>query len=311
MMDHGYCPMSNVRENSPSWPCEQYPLFVPGGGASGDGAEIDISALKGANQTPAVESCSWTDGNNSNNGRQGNRSEIEDISIPCLEWLEHDGIICSCFEDQTTHLKSLHSLCQRAATHDYHSKVEGRTSPKLFDRYRLDVCIQRINAALSSCRAFLLCNHCQKDECLVLLALSAFQLAITLFERIVHEAQEFFRPEYDSPETSSPEGWQIPSRLGEYEVSQEDALAIRKLIVQRALQKGLETLELLRALASAEGMATLSPSSTDPLDTAQVSRRSYVEEQPQGVHLKELNTSYLRQVVCRCDEILKLLLSAI
>lgn len=279
-MDHSYSPMISVRENSPSSPFGSCWLFGPGG--SGDGAGLNVSAMERSDLARAAveaSSCSWPDSHN-----DSQHELCEDISTSWTGWVEPDGgTSCSCFADQTAHLKSLYSLSRiLAATHNCQGKqVEGRMSPRLFDHCRLDVCIQQINAALNSCRAFLLCSYCQKDTCPVLLAVSAFQLVIKLFERIVQEAQGFFRPESDHgpPKPPSPEGWNIPSRLGEYEVTREDALAIRKLIVQRSLQSGKETLELLRGL--------------------------------EGSHLKEVDSAYLRQVVCRCDEILELLLSVV
>lgn len=157
--------------------------------------------------------------------------------------------LCDCFENQVTNLNYLHSL---------HRKARPQNSSSSPDSCRLDICVQRINAALTSCRTFLRCTHCRKDSFSVLLTVSSFQLVMRLFEYIV--AQQSSTPDSDVNNSGTPKSGhiigQVWCRLGEYEVSQEEEVAIRRFVVRRALQKGEETLATLKALTERQARTT-------------------------------------------------------
>ncbi|KAL1640182.1 hypothetical protein SLS58_007133 [Diplodia intermedia] len=108
---------------------------------------------------------------------------------------------CDCFDVQTANLGSLHSL---------HRSLQLPSSS-----CRIDICVQRINSALNSCREFLGCSRCHKDSFAVLLTISAFQLVLRLFEHLVSEQQQPALRDIgnsDIPNASAP-----PCRIGEYE----------------------------------------------------------------------------------------------
>lgn len=153
---------------------------------------------------------------------------------------------CSCFENQITNLNNLHALHRAARL-----QPSSSSGP-----CRLDICVQRINGALAACLAFLRCTHCQKDSFSVLLTVSSFQLVMRLFEYLVAQQSVHSGANNNgAPKAGDayPNG-QIWCRLGEYEVSQEEEVAIRRFVVRRALQKGRETLATLKALTEEQAM---------------------------------------------------------
>lgn len=84
----------------------------------------------------------------------------------------------------------------------------------------------------------------------------------------------------------------VSCRLGEYEVSQEEEVAIRRFVVRRALQKGEETLATLKTLAERQSVASAvspsghkagSPTSSSPRSSSLPSPYSMMSPQMSAV----------------------------
>lgn len=232
-----------------------------------------------------------------------------------------DQEACTCFADQTDSLNRLYSFHRTAQ-----SQARGSKSSPPGNQCRLDVCIQRINAALDSSHAFLSCTRCAKESCSVLLTVSSFQLVMRLYEYVVVELQctggtPTSRERTPSTlESLNGEQSHISCRLGDYEVSPEESAAIRRLIVRRALQKGRDTLAALRMLSTGEGYrgdggsASGSPSpgkSSDGRVTAQAARTKSQDGRVPGTDLTAADAHYLQQVVCRGDAVLDVFLRTV
>ncbi|KAJ0120707.1 C6 finger domain transcription factor tcpZ [Diaporthe amygdali] len=114
-------------------------------------------------------------------------------------------------------------------------------------------------------------------------------------------------------------------RLGEYEASPEESVAIRRLVVRRALQKGRETLAALKMLTMGEscrvdgGMVSGSQSrnslstlnSFDMQATAKTSGTKSQDDDLLQTGLTATDTTYLQQVVCRGDAVLDVFLRTV
>ncbi|KAF4537696.1 C6 transcription factor [Lasiodiplodia theobromae] len=232
---------------------------------------------------------------------------------------------CDCFDVQTANLSALHSL---------HRTLQSQSSACR----RIDICVQRINAALTSCRDFLRCGRCPKDSFAVLLTISAFQLVLRLFEHLVAQRQQ--QSNSDSAmdtatgaTVSSGNSTGVPPCLiGEYQVSEEEYTAIRTVLVRRALQKGEETLASLKSLAECSSPATpeavqsptnagfgspgncLSPlslvsrpptaTSGEAEDLKEKDKRCCAD--PARSSLSGADVVYLKQVICRSEAVLEL-----
>lgn len=109
-------------------------------------------------------------------------------------------------------------------------------------------------------------------------------------------------------------------RLGDYEVSPEESVAIRRLVVRRALQKGRETLAALKMLSMGKdfrgdgGSASRSPSPGKSSDTRAATKAAGTE--PQGgasleTDLTAADATYLQQVVCRGEAVLDVFLRTV
>lgn len=237
----------------------------------------------------------------------------------------HNSQSCDCFDVQTANLSALHSL---------HRTLQSQSSACR----RIDICVQRINAALTSCRDFLRCGRCPKDSFAVLLTISAFQLVLRLFEHLVAQRQQQSNSDSAMDTTtgaavSSGSSTGVPPCLiGEYQVSEEEYTAIRTVLVRRALQKGEETLASLKSLAECSSPTTpdavqspsnagfgspgncLSPlslvsrpptaTSGDAEDLKEKDKRCCAD--PARSSLSGADVVYLKQVICRSEAVLEL-----
>lgn len=232
---------------------------------------------------------------------------------------EQEG--CTCFMDQTDSLNGLYSFHRSAQ-----SQARGNGLSPPGKQCRLDICVQRINAALTSSKAFLSCTRCAKESCSVLLTVSSLQLVMRLYEYVVAEIQctgSTITSRERPPSTVDSLGGEHPHmscRLGDYVVSPEESVAIRRLVVRRALQKGRETLAALKMLSIGEGCrgdgrsASGSPSPGRSSDTRGTARAAGTESQGEGLletDLTAADATYLQQVVCRGEAVLDVFLRTV
>lgn len=240
-------------------------------------------------------------------------SAIPEASVPNGS---EDQDSCACFAGQTESLNRLYSFHRTVQ-----SQFGGNRPSPPGKQCRLDICIQRINAALNSSQAFLSCTRCSKESCSVLLTVSTLQLVMRLYEYVVAEIQctgKAFTSRERTPSTLdsfSGEQPHMSCRLGEYEVSPEESAAIRRLVVRRALQKGRETLAALKNLSMAEGSSVSglpSPGkSSDMQETARpVGTKSQDGRVPEN-DLTAADAAYLQQVICRGDAVLDVFLRTV
>lgn len=232
-----------------------------------------------------------------------------------------DQEMCACFADQTDSLNRLYSLHRSVQ-----SRARSNGSPLPGDLCRLDICIQRINTALDSSKAFLSCTRCSKESCSVLLTVSSLQLVMRLYEYVVADIQctggaASFRDKMVSTlDRSSDDQLHMSCRLGDYEVSPEESIAIRRLVVRRALQKGRETLSALKMLSMGGDYRVedgSSPSSTSSWKSSstRVTETVAGTKSQDGVlpehALTAADVAYLQQVVCRGDAVLDVFLRTV
>lgn len=228
---------------------------------------------------------------------------------------------CTCFMSQTESLNRLYSFHRSVQSQ---SRGNGPSPPG--KQCRLDVCIQRINAALGSSQDFLSCTRCSKESCSVLLTVSSLQLVMRLYEYVVAEIQctgSAFTSKERAPSTvdsHSGEQSHMSCRLGDYEVSPEESAAIRRLVVRRALQKGRDTLSALKMLSMGEGCrvdgssASGLPSPGKSSDTRTTAKAVGTKSLGGGVletDLTAADAAYLQQVVCRGDAVLDVFLRTV
>ncbi|KAL1868951.1 hypothetical protein Daus18300_005787 [Diaporthe australafricana] len=246
-------------------------------------------------------------------------SETPEASVPSVA---EDEEGCTCFKEQTESLNMLYSFHRMAQC-----QARGNMSSPHGSHRRLDICVQRINAALDSSHTFLSCTRCSKETCSVLLTVSSLQLVMRLYEYIVADIQcggGALTPGERTPATSEDlagEQSYMSCRLGEYEASPEESVAIRRLVVRRALQKGRETLAALKRLSmgcradgrGASGVQSLASSFASP-DTRATAKAARINSQDGDLletDLTAADTTYLQQVVCRSDAVLDVFLRTV
>ena len=160
----------------------------------------------------------------------------------------------------------------------------------------------------------------------MLVTVSSVQLVMRLYEYVVAEIQSTGNAAPCKDQTSSTlesvgsEQSHMSCRLGDYEVSPEESVAIRRLVVRRALQKGRETLSALKTLSIGEdyhvegSSASGSPSPRKSSD-ARMTPKALGTKSQDGVlpenDLNEADAAYLQQVVCRGDAVLDVFLRTV
>lgn len=232
-----------------------------------------------------------------------------------------DQEACTCFTDQTDSLNSLYSFHRSVQ-----SQARGNSLSPPGKQCRLDICVQRINTALTSSKTFLSCTRCAKESCSVLLTVSSLQLVMRLYEYVVAEIQctssavTSRERSTSTLESLGGEHSHMSCRLGDYEVSPEESVAIRRLVVRRALQKGRETLAALKMLSMGEdcrgdgSSASGSPSPGNSSDTRATAKAAGTESQARGTletDLTAADATYLQQVVCRGEAVLDVFLRTV
>lgn len=247
-------------------------------------------------------------------------SATPEASVPVPNEPE-DQEACTCFTDQTDSLNRLYSFHRSVQ-----SQARGNSLSPPGKQCRLDICIQGINAALTSSKAFLSCIRCSKESCSVLLTVSTLQLVLRLYEYVVAEIQctsstvtSRERPP-STVDSLSGDHSHMSCRLGDYEVSPEESVAIRRLVVRRALQKGRETLAALKILSMGEDFrgdgssGSGSPSPGKSSDSRTAAKTAGTESQGGGTletDLTAADTTYLQQVVCRGEAVLDVFLRTV
>lgn len=235
-----------------------------------------------------------------------------------------DQEICTCFANQTHALTRLYSFHRTVQLHSIGKRHSASTN-----LCRLDICMQHINMALDASKSFLSCIRCSKESCSVLITVSCVQLVMRLYEHVVAEVQSTTPDSHTAiciNRTSSGlediggENSRISCRLGEYEVSPEESLAIRRLVVRRALHKGRELLLALKRLSTGEdhrvdsSSASGTPQFQVSSDTRMVAKSKVTQSQGEALPRNELtsaDTAYLQQVLCRGDAVLDVFLRAV
>lgn len=160
----------------------------------------------------------------------------------------------------------------------------------------------------------------------MLLTVSSLQLVMRLYEYVVAEIQSTSsaatsreRPP-SAVHSLSGDHSHMSCRLGDYEVSPEESVAIRRLVVRRALQKGRETLAALKMLSVGEdcrgdGRSTSgSPSPGRSSDARATTKAAGTESQSGGLLETDLTAAdaiYLQQVVCRGEAVLDVFLRTV
>jgi hypothetical protein len=194
---------------------------------------------------------------------------------------------------------------------------------------RLDICIQHINMALDASKSFLSCMNCSKDSCSVLITVSCVQLLMRLYEHVVAEVQSTTLGSHTATcinrtssglENVGGETSRMSCRLGDYEVSPEESVAIRRLVVRRALQKGRELLLALKRLSMGEdrlvdsSSASGTPRLQELSDMRMVANPGVTQSQGEVLPKNDLtsaDTACLQQVVCRGDAVLDVFLRVV
>lgn len=243
---------------------------------------------------------------------------------------------CSCVKSLTSHLDVVHSL---------HSRGSCRLP------FSIDILIKHVNSALASQHEFLKCHSCSRDCCALLLCASSFQLVIRLLEKVVSQQIGSIDGTNGSRNaTSSLPSPPDSLRIGALEMNREEDIMIRRFLVRRALHRSRETLDELKALpgnvlSSSPSSNGLDISSLDPrllannltsLDSLLTpdmspqpdsSSRISEDQSGNGLSLEENNALkfcdtppmkldspeliYLRQIVCRSEGVLDILMRAV
>ncbi|KAK2616883.1 hypothetical protein QQS21_000261 [Conoideocrella luteorostrata] len=137
--------------------------------------------------------------------------------------LDKTEIPCACIQTQATNISNLHQLnCREISS-------------------RFDVAMKSATSTLESCERFIACVACDKSYSSILLTVSAIELIFTLFEQLAVEHRGLVLRE---------DKRLIPYSLGDYKVSEEEAQAIRNVLLKMTLSKGEKTLRALQNIVN-------------------------------------------------------------
>lgn len=177
---------------------------------------------------------------------------------------------------------------------------EGLQAPGCI-RIRIDTCVRHINAAFSACQVYMQCKSCCKESYSLLLTASLFQLLSRVWGHMVDEIQR---------SEGGMEVGHLSCRVGEYEVSHDEAVAIRSLLVRRSLQRGQEVLANLRSLIMSEGGMAEAVEGRGPSHSpvGNCEARSYEGTATHRTRFSAVDAEYLREVVCRSEAGIAMLL---
>ena len=132
---------------------------------------------------------------------------------------------CFCFSQQAFHLNQLYSLSAQPGVQ------------------RLDMWLQSINGTLHAVDCFLLCRQCSKDSSSLLVAIATTQLVLNQIQNLLSHNSS------------------VRVSIGEYRPNQEDELAMKRLLIERAVQRCKNTLKEIRRVSSNLATGPLTPQS--------------------------------------------------
>jgi len=145
------------------------------------------------------------------------------------------------------------------------------------DSQRLDMLLQCIHDTLGAVDSFLRCSQCSKDSPSLLVTIATTQLVFCQIRKLLS---------YSGNMTLS---------FGEYRPSQGDELAMKRLLIERAVQRGRNTVQELRQVMGGLGSTTenyrLQEQGPSPLNG-------------QTAKLLRTDITYLSSVIDRLESIL-------
>ena len=187
---------------------------------SGSDMKTESNSQAGSN-TPAHDSRNSGRSSPSVRPLHTNSLDVTIQSGTNLEQSERNGSTqCICFSQQAFHLNQLYSLS---------TQVENQ---------RLDMLLQCINDTLSAVDSFLKCCQCSKESPSLLVTVATTQLVFCQIQKLLS---------YNGS---------VRLSVGEYRPSQDDELAMKSLLIERAVRKGRNTMRELRRVVSSLGLAT-------------------------------------------------------
>jgi len=130
---------------------------------------------------------------------------------------------CFCFSQQAFHLNQLHTLSVQAGIQ------------------RLDLLLQSINGTIHAVDCFLLCRQCSKDSSSLLVTIATTQLVLQQIQNLLSH------------------NGSVRLSVGEYRPSQDDELAMKRLLIERAIQRCKNTLSELRRVSGTVGNGPPTP----------------------------------------------------
>ena len=178
-----------------------------------------------------------------------------------LEQSTNTSTSCFCFSQQAFQLNQLYSLSMQA------------------EHQRLDLLLQCINDTLSAVDSFLRCSLCSKDSPPLLVTVATTQLVFCQIQKLLSHSGS------------------VRLSIGEYRPSQDDELAMKKLLIERAVQKGRNTMRELRRVVSIIGSATQN-------HPTQENGSGSVTSQAQTANLHKTDIKYLSSVIDGLESVL-------
>lgn len=132
---------------------------------------------------------------------------------------------CFCFSQQAFHLNQLYSLSAQTGVQ------------------RLDMWLQSINGTINAVDCFLLCRQCSKDSSSLLVTIATTQLILSQIQNLLSH------------------NGSVRLSIGEYRPSQEDELAMKRLLIERAVLRSKNTLKEIRRISATLVAGPLTPPS--------------------------------------------------
>ena len=132
---------------------------------------------------------------------------------------------CFCFSQQAFHLNQLYSLSAQTGVQ------------------RLDMWLQSINGTIHAVDCFLLCRQCSKDSSSLLVTIATTQLILSQIQNLLSH------------------NGSVRLSIGEYRPSQEDELAMKRLLIERAVLRCKNTMKEIKRISSTLVTGPLTPQS--------------------------------------------------
>ncbi len=193
------------------------------------------------------------------------RTNHFDVITPCDSTVGQNETAsstqCFCFSQQAFQLNKLYSLSAQP------------------DNQRLDMLLQCINDTLGSVDSFLRCGQCSKDSPSLLVTIATTQLVFCQIQKLLSYSGS------------------VRLSIGEYRPSQDDELAMKRLLIERAVQKGRNTMRELRQVMGSLG-------STNQNHHVQEQSPSSITFNGQTTNLLRTDITYLSSVIDRLESVL-------